>query len=546
MPINETIKTLSDIGWTGDASDQGRDCIAFTEREQEAQEKVKELAGALQQKAQEKGLNLEIQEDPFGNVYVTLQGRSEQRILMCSHIDSVPHGGRYDGIAGIAGGLEVLEKIIDAGIVPQKTIQVASFRAEESSKTGMSCLGSSLAAGLLTIEDLQRIKHEVFGKDMLKILMERGLSTEEIDTSIRTPYIRGEKLDAVMELHVEQSGVLESLNHPLGVVINGIGGALRRKIKVGEIGEKVQIPGHLKPIRISIKGTASHSGGTPMNGEMIAAKNMAIRRDALAAMARILSRIPVKYLTKLDVPGGSFNVVPGECVAEIYTLRAYLPKIHEIMDDYLLTGMEGTVEVIERPTPEEEIISGIREEVVDAAMSVITETERVAEDIAIRTRGLVRATVGNAIIEEDETIILHMDERRLDNAEGDRLNTALNERFRDISEKQKVPVQEVESGEDRRKISLATPFENDEIQRVIRGVHTEMFGKNPPAFGSMPGHDAAKMCRSDKTGRAVPTGMIFVRGQNHGISHNPSEYSTPKDLEMGSKLLHEVVKRLAF
>ena len=105
MPINETIKTLSDIGWTGDASDQGRDCIAFTEREQEAQEKVKELAGALQQKAQEKGLNLEIQEDPFGNVYVTLQVRSEQRILMCSHIDSVPHGGRYDGIAGIAGGL---------------------------------------------------------------------------------------------------------------------------------------------------------------------------------------------------------------------------------------------------------------------------------------------------------------------------------------------------------------------------------------------------------------------------------------------------------
>jgi acetylornithine deacetylase/succinyl-diaminopimelate desuccinylase-like protein len=546
MPrINETIKEISDIGWTGDDEKQGRECIAFTETEDETALKVRDLGERLKQRAIEKGLILKIEEDPFGNVYITLQGKSPRKVLICSHMDSVHRGGRYDGTAGIAGGLDALEGIIEDGRIPEKTIQLVAFRAEESSATQVACLGSSLASGQIPVETLQTIHHDIHQKDMLRIFTEdRGLSTDQLDGLVARPYIRGEDLDAVLELHIEQSGVLEQLGKPLGFVSKGIGGALRRKMQIGEAGTQAEIPTRAKMIRLTVKGVANHSGGTPMNNEKISGEKVSLRRDALTAMAKILCEISPKYLTEITVPGGSVNTVPGECLAEFYVPEQFdTSTIDAKIKTHLLEGM--TAKAIE-VTPETRSINAIREEVADTVMSIIKSTETTAEKMAQDTNGLVRATISQVAIQPQGMVDIWVDERRLDNFQGDILNSVLNRAFKVISRKRRIPVVEKTNQLERRKLSLATLFENRDIEALIKETYEAIFGEEMVGFGSMPGHDAAKMCRSNKNGPKVPTGVIFIRGANQGRSHHPSEYSSPEDLAKGSKLLCEVVKRLAY
>jgi acetylornithine deacetylase/succinyl-diaminopimelate desuccinylase-like protein len=538
MEVNEVVDALADVGWQGPEADQGRGCLAYTPNEDLAHRTFVRLAEEIRSEAESAGMRVDIESDPFGNTYVTLVGESERRIMICSHLDSVPRGGRYDGMVGVSGGLDVLRRFVRAGEKPGKSVQVAAFRAEESSVTGKSMLGSALAVGALGPDDLGNLHHSMHGKNMLEVLAERGLDPERLATLEQNPYDRS-KLGAVFEMHIEQSGVLEAANEAVGIVVHGIGGARRSMVIVGEKDDDGIDVSEKSILRITINGAAGHSGGTPMNDERLGNTKLRLRRDALHALAQFLPNVRDKRVVKIETPGGSFNTIPGQCIVDIaIDDESEAQKIMGILTEKV-DGRRFTLQT-EIFSPEERRISAIRESTVDAAMSVICECGFIGRDMAIETGGLVRATVGN-IARDGGSLHLSVDERRLDNEKGDEMNRRMDEVLGQIGGYDGTAIH---VPPEHQLLTLATPFPDPQIQQLMRDVYMEIFDRVPVEMGSMPGHNCAVVIRGRGEDRPVPGGMIFVRGLNGGISHNPAEKSSPEDIQKGADFLYRVVERL--
>jgi N-carbamoyl-L-amino-acid hydrolase len=164
-------------------------------------------------------------------------------IMLGSHSDTVPDGGRFDGIAGVIAALEVLRSM---GQPLRHNIEVVDFLAEEVSIFGVSCIGSRGMAGVRPADWLTREAH---GMSLREGITEVGghPGVEEIRSDIR----------AFLELHIEQGPVLPAEQLDIGVV-TAIAGITR--------------------IEIIVEGRADHAGTTPMGH----------RLDALAAASRVV------------------------------------------------------------------------------------------------------------------------------------------------------------------------------------------------------------------------------------------------------------------
>src|SRR5215469_6480535 len=115
---------------------------SYGEGEQAAHDLARSAASAI---------DLEVEVDAIGNLYMTLPGRDRRapRILIGSHLDSVPQGGNYDGAAGVVAGLSALSALHHAQVVPDCDLAVMAIRAEESAWFDVPYLGSAGAFGLL-------------------------------------------------------------------------------------------------------------------------------------------------------------------------------------------------------------------------------------------------------------------------------------------------------------------------------------------------------------------------------------------------------------
>ena len=195
-------------------------------------------------------IGLETERDAAGNLWATLEGESDQSIIIGSHLDSVPCGGWLDGVLGVVAGIEILRRYSN-GKKPPVTIRVVDWADEEGARFGRSLLGSSASAGTLEIEDVRNLKDRngIRCEDALK---ENDIDIENILDAHR--YLKELNGIAYLELHIEQGPVLESLEKPTGVVIGTFG-----------------VERHM----IRFKGQAAHSGSTPI----------ALRRDAFLAAA---------------------------------------------------------------------------------------------------------------------------------------------------------------------------------------------------------------------------------------------------------------------
>ncbi len=213
-------------------------------------------------------------------------------IMIGSHSDTVPAGGRFDGILGVVAALEVAQSLAERGERLRHTLKVYDFLAEEPSEFGLSCIGSRAYAGKLT-------------PDMLALKRADGLSLRD---AIATVGGRPDELGtravaartaAYVELHIEQGRVLEAAGRDIGVVTDIVG--IRRE-------------------RITVTGRADHSGTTPM----------AYRADALVGAAGIIQAVHAKALALQDarqplvatighmvvVPNAA-NAVPGEVMLSL-------------------------------------------------------------------------------------------------------------------------------------------------------------------------------------------------------------------------------------
>jgi N-carbamoyl-L-amino-acid hydrolase len=180
-----------------------------------------------------RGLALEITKDPAGNLYMTLPGRDRSlpAWFVGSHLDSVLHGGNYDGAAGVVAGVVALAALQRAALRPERDITVMGIRAEECSTWFVGHhgghLGSRAVLGLLWQGELDSAVHVRSGKTFAQCVDEAGFDSSYFRDA-PGPYLRPERIRGYFELHIEQGPVLEHRGFPVGVV-TGIRGALRAR-----------------------------------------------------------------------------------------------------------------------------------------------------------------------------------------------------------------------------------------------------------------------------------------------------------------------------
>ncbi len=170
-------------------------------------------------------MGLEISVDAIGNLAMTLPGRDRnaQRILIGSHLDSVPQGGNYDGAAGVVAGLCAVSALKKAAVVPPWDISVMGLRAEESAWFDVAYVGSAGALGLLDPACLS-IPRSDNGQRLDATLIERGFDPQSIRE--RRCLLDPSRIRAYLELHIEQGPTLTAKGLPAAAV-TGIRGCRR-------------------------------------------------------------------------------------------------------------------------------------------------------------------------------------------------------------------------------------------------------------------------------------------------------------------------------
>ena len=200
------------------ATRRGRGIVrdSYGEGEQAAHDLVRSAATAI---------GLEVEVDAIGNLFMTLPGRERRapRILIGSHLDSVPQGGNYDGAAGVVAGLSVLAALRRAQIAPAWDTSVMAIRAEESAWFDVPYLGSAGALGLLDPTCLATPRSDN-GRTLETTLQQQGFDPQPIRE--RRRLLEPSNIRAYLELHIEQGPTLVAEGLPAAVV-SGIRGCKR-------------------------------------------------------------------------------------------------------------------------------------------------------------------------------------------------------------------------------------------------------------------------------------------------------------------------------
>lgn len=172
-----------------------------------------------------RALGADISVDSAGNLYMTRRGSNPAlpAILIGSHLDSVPHGGNYDGAAGVVAGLAVLERLSRQNINLTRDITVMATRAEEAVWFPVSYPGAKAALGCLPAEALD-VRRTDTGKTLAEHMEVAGFNPQDVATGKH--HLQAKNIAAFIEVHIEQGPRLVARQRPLGVV-TAINGGLR-------------------------------------------------------------------------------------------------------------------------------------------------------------------------------------------------------------------------------------------------------------------------------------------------------------------------------
>ncbi|KZE33659.1 hydantoinase/carbamoylase family amidase [Chelatococcus daeguensis] len=188
-------------------------------------------------------------------------------ILVGSHLDSVPRGGNFDGVAGVLAGLMVLARMKSEGITPPRPVRVIGLRGEESPWFGKPYIGSLALLGALKPQDLD-LRQRDGARSLAEALAGVGIDVEKVREG--TPLVDKRDIAAFLELHIEQGPVMVARAWPTAVV-TGIRGNIRHQ-------------------RILCQGQAGHSGAVPRW----------LRKDAVFALAELVSRLDEHWRVLLE------------------------------------------------------------------------------------------------------------------------------------------------------------------------------------------------------------------------------------------------------
>jgi N-carbamoyl-L-amino-acid hydrolase len=227
---------------------------------------------------------LEFRTDGAGNqsAFLVCGEQDVQTLLLGSHLDSVPNGGRFDGALGVMAAFEVLRTIKDAGLRLKVHLEAIDFTDEEGTLVGL--LGSAALAGHLHPDHLQNPRG---GREALAEGMKRaGLSDESMLSAARPR----DSLAGYLELHIEQGKRLERAGIAIGIVSAIVG---------------------IWSYRLSFIGRADHAGTTSMDDRLDA--SLGASAFTLAAREIVINDFPggVVNVGKMEFAPGAFNIVPS-------------------------------------------------------------------------------------------------------------------------------------------------------------------------------------------------------------------------------------------
>ncbi len=256
---------------------------------------------------EEAGLTMGV--DSMGDMFARREGTDPEAlpVYVGSHLDTQPTGGRYDGVLGVLGGLELIRTLNDLDIKTKHPIVVVNWTNEEGTRFAPAMLASGVFAGIHT-QDWAYDRTDAEGKRFGDELERIGWKGDE--------EVGARKMHALFELHIEQGPILEAEGKDIGVVTHGQG---------------------LSWTQVTVKGKDAHTGSTPMP----------MRRNAGLGMARILELVDeiawshkpdaVGAAGHIDVYPNSRNVIPGKVVFTV-DFRSPNKAVIEDMETRLKEG----------------------------------------------------------------------------------------------------------------------------------------------------------------------------------------------------------------
>ena len=230
-----------------------------------------------------KALGCSVTVDEVGNMFALRPGRRQdlRPIAIGSHLDTQPTGGKFDGVLGVLGGLEVLRTLHDRGYETSAPLMLVNWTNEEGSRFAPAMLGSGVFAGVFDrayADSREDRKGEKFG-EALEAIGYRG--------EVKAGAV---PIGAMFELHIEQGPILEAENKVIGIV-QGVQG--------------------MRWYDVTLTGQEAHTGSTPMH----------LRRNALVGAAALIEAVDriakarppaVGTVGLLEAKPNSRNVIPGE------------------------------------------------------------------------------------------------------------------------------------------------------------------------------------------------------------------------------------------
>lgn len=266
-------RSLMELARIGATPKGGVKRLALTELDRQARDRFTAWA-------HEAGLETRV--DAIGNIFALRKGTQAGTppVVMGSHLDSQPSGGKFDGAYGVLAGLEVVRALNDAGIRTRTPLEVAAWTNEEGSRFTPTMMGSGVFVGAHPLEQVLAQK-DLDGVSVQQALQHIGYA------GTASPH----EIGAYFEAHIEQGPVLEATRTTIGVV-------------QGALGQRW--------FDVIVTGQDSHAGPTPME----------TRKDALLAASRLVvevNRIATTFpdyargtVGQMQVKPNSRNVVPGE------------------------------------------------------------------------------------------------------------------------------------------------------------------------------------------------------------------------------------------
>ena len=261
---------------------------------------------------------LEMGLDQMGTMFARREGTDPDLppVYVGSHLDTQPTGGKYDGVLGVLGGLEVIRSLNDLGIKTKHPIVVTNWTNEEGSRFAPAMMASGVFAGVLDQADVYSHvdkQGKKFGDELERI----GWRGDEV--------VGARKIHAFFELHIEQGPILEDEGIDIGVVTHGQG---------------------LKWLQVTLTGKEAHTGSTPMPKRRNAGLGMARVIELVHEIAMDYQPDAVGAVGHMEVYPNSRNIIAGRTVFTV-DIRSPEKEVLDAMDGRIREGIDTICDALD-------------------------------------------------------------------------------------------------------------------------------------------------------------------------------------------------------